>query len=113
MEEQGCRMPSIMRLRSSQFVFLLLIACSVQIREERALRWIEQAISGGSTRTFVQREAAADEVRPNSSAEQVASRLAPLGLLPSALAVRREPWAMPHPASASAAVVACTGLFRA
>ena len=102
-----------MRLRSSQFVFLLLIACSVQIRQEHALRWVEQAISGGSTRTFVPRESAADATRCKSSAEQSVYRLAPLDLLPAALAARREPWTMRHPASDSASVATCTGLFRA
>ena len=103
-----------MRLRSSQFVFLLLIACSVHIRDEHAQRWVEQAISGDSTRTFAQREAAANAVWPNSPAGLPNDRLiAPLGLLPATLAARREPWAMRRPAADSTAIALYTGLLRA
>lgn len=100
-----------MRLRSSQIVFLLLIACSVQIREERALRWVEHAVSGNSVCSFALRETASQAAQPESPAG--AGLLVPLGLAPADLSAQREPWTMRHPASDSTSVVACTGLFRA
>ena len=102
-----------MRLRSSQFVFFLLIACSVQIREEHALRWVEQAISGDFSRAFTLSETSAPAGPPSSLAGHPARRLATLGLLPAALAARRAPWAMRRPASDFTSVALHTGLLRA
>ena len=101
-----------MRLRSSQFVFLLLIACSVQIREEHALRWVEQAVFGGTVRAVTPREASTQAGRPGSHADQPVLRHAPLDLLPAALATERTPWAMSWPAGDSVSVTVHTGLLR-
>lgn len=103
---------SSMRLRSSQFVFLLLIACSVQIREEHALRWMQQAISGDSGRSFTLREAS-QTCQPRSFASDQAWPPSLLGLLPAALAARQAPWAMRQPASDFTSVAVHTGLLRA
>ncbi len=102
-----------MRLRSSQFVFLLLIACSVQIREEHALRWAEQAISGASVRALTVYEVFNQAGVSRRSAGQPAVPVASLGLPPAALAAKREPWTMRRPASDSASIAAHTGLLRA
>ncbi len=102
-----------MRLRSSQFVFLLLIACSVQIREEQASRWVEQAISGDSGRAFTLHEASSQAGRSRASAGDPARPPSLLGLLPAALAAQRAPWTMRRPASDSTSVAVHTGLLRA
>lgn len=103
-----------MRLRSSQFVLFLLIACSVQIREEHALRWVEQqAVVGGTVRAFRPREASVQAGQPRSSADRPTLRHAPLDLLPAALAARRVPSAMRGPAAEYTTVAVHTGLLRA
>ncbi len=101
-----------MRLRSSQFVVLLLIACSVQIREERALRWMEQAVSRSSVLALVPRSVTAIAGNAALSAGRTAFFRTPLQLVSAALAARREPWDMRPPASDSTSVAAHTSLLR-
>jgi hypothetical protein len=102
-----------MRLRSSQFVFLMLLVCSVQIRQEYALQLITDAISGRTASPSQTGEVAARSAKPSHSLasqprEHIAVRLAP-----AARAAHRTAWTMPHPASASSAVASFTGFLRA
>ena len=101
-----------MRLRSSQFVFLLLITCSVQPREEYALRWVEQAVFGVAAHAVTSREAYVQAGQPYTGGAPPTLRHASFDLLPAALAARRIPLAMPRPAAESAAVAVHTGLLR-
>ena len=102
-----------MRLRSSQFVFLMLLLCSVQIRQEYALQLITDAISGHSDASAPQREVIRNPGRAFlPSAASASDRQASLSLSPQAIAAERTAWTMPHPASASAAVSRYTGLLR-
>ncbi len=100
-----------MRLRSSQFVLLLLIACSVQIREECALRWVEQTVFGGSVRALVSREVKT-QAGHFDSLSKPRHRLASFDLPPAAVAAQRVPWVMRRPASDFTAVAIYTGLLR-
>lgn len=99
-----------MRLRSSQFVMLLLLACSVQVGEGYALRWMAgerlHAVSLPDVR------ATASTGHRETDAETQFCRLGPVPN-PREAAAERTAWAMPHPASASAAVASFTGLMRA
>ena len=102
-----------MRLRSSQFVFLMLLLCSVQIRQEYALQLITDAISGHSDAPAPQREVIRNPGQAFlPSASVVSDRQGSLGLPPQAIAAESVNWAMPHPAFASAAVSSYTGLLR-
>ena len=101
-----------MRLRSSQFVFLLLIACSVQIQEEHALGWMQQTVAGSSTRNAIPRDAMASAAPSAFHSAKPVVRRALCDLPPATLALRRKPWTMTPPAMDSAAVLVHTGLLR-
>jgi hypothetical protein len=95
-----------MRLRSSQFVFLILLACTVQVHQDHALR----LMSSQTLAAVQQREAGAAK---SLSATLPIDRPAVRSILGAhAVGVERTPWLMPHPASASAAVAVFTGLLR-
>jgi hypothetical protein len=97
-----------MRLHSSQFVFLLLLACSLQVREDRALRMMAT-----QTRAAVQLGEAAlanAGVSQRRAGERVAITT---GLDARELSTERTVWTMPHPAAASASVNSFTGMLRA
>ena len=103
-----------MRLRSSQFVFLMLLICSVQVREEYAWRRTEGAVSSRAAGIAQSRPAAA------SSAEQInrlfltLQRLAPCMSLDAASQdLPRTAWTMPSPARESAAIASFTSFLRA
>lgn len=97
-----------MRLRSSQFVFLLLLACSVQLGETPGLRLMAR-----SSLTLAEfHEIAAANNAPHQ-ALPVDRHAKVISLDPQAVALERTPWRMPHPASASTAIVSFTGLLRA
>jgi hypothetical protein len=100
-----------MRLRSSQFVFLLLLACSVQIREEHALRLVSSAISGPALSAAHLREVAAH--RGPALALTIDRALQPFALPAAQVAVVSAARPMPQPAAASAAIASHTGLLRA
>jgi hypothetical protein len=102
-----------MRLRSSQLVFLMLLVCSVQIRQEYALQLMADAISGRSVNTAQQNETRTASAAPRNKAVPHGSPLESLILPADAVASTRTPWAMPHPASASTAVASHTSLIRA
>ena len=103
-----------MRLRSSQFVFLMLLVCSVQIQEEYALHLMAGVVSG--------RTAGASQLREVSSASTKSSDLLsantehaarPIQLDAASLAAHRIPWSMRSPALEATTLASFTGFFRA
>jgi len=103
-----------MRLRSSQFVFLMLLVCSVQIRQEYALQLMADAISGRTSTASQQRETPSKAVEASShSALPQGNPQEALRLAPAARSAHRVIWTMRRPASDSTAVVSFTGLLRA
>ncbi len=102
-----------MRLRSSHIVLLMLLACSVQIRQVYAVQLIADAISGRSVTASQSREVAAKSAKqyhPLASRQHDKTSAA---LTQAARAAHRAIWTMPYPASASTAVASFTGLLRA
>lgn len=102
-----------MRLRSSHLVFLMLLVCSVQIRQEYALQLITDAISGRTSAPSQTREVAAKSIKPAHPLTSQPRDHASATLPPAARAAHRAAWTMPYPASASTAVASFTGLLRA
>jgi hypothetical protein len=103
-----------MRLRSSQFVFLLLLVCSVQIREEYASQLMADAIAGRTTLASQRNEASTAPAEPIDRLNLHRARPAQtLRLDPSALAAHRVAWTVRRPLRESAAVVSFTGFLRA
>ncbi len=103
-----------MRLRSSQFVFLMLLVCSVQIREEYALNLMAGVVSGraagGSQLREVTSISAKSDELLNASTESAAR---PTQLDSSALAAHRIPWSMRSPALEASELASFTGFLRA
>ncbi len=99
-----------MRLRSSQFVFLLLLVCSLQIREDHAARLIADAVAG---RTILPAQAAEAASSPVEPIERLARPMPALALPPQALAAHRIAWTVRPPALESAAVISFSGFLRA
>jgi hypothetical protein len=103
-----------MRLRSSQFVFLLLLVCSVQIREEYASNLLADAISGHATLSAQHRESAAAGAEPGDRLKLHLVRSAQtIRLSASGVAARRVAWSMTRPALATTATVSHTSFLRA
>ena len=103
-----------MRLRSPHFVFLLLLVCSVQHREEYALHLVSGAHAGPAS-TDQQHRAVdpADAPWNRPSIPPPDPRTPETRLDPAALRAHSTPWAMRRPALASAAVSSFTGFLRA
>ena len=99
-----------MRLRPSKFVFLLLLACTVQLGEACALTLITvhslQNASAHDVTVIGQ-----SQVTHRNRTEKRHSHTFRLGS--RATVAERTPWTMPHPALASAAITSFTGLLRA
>ena len=103
-----------MRLRSSQFAFLLLLVCTVQIRADYASELIARAgYAGVLAVSTTQAEASAlrsrvspaERVRPAPGADRrldAAERFS-----------QRVVWSVRQPARASAAIYSFTGFLRA
>ncbi len=103
-----------MRLRSSQFVFLLLLVCSVQLREEYASNLMAGAIAGRSTVTAQHREAASTAAEPSRRLNLHLVRPAQMvRLSPAAAAAHGIVWSMARPALAAAATFSHTSFLRA
>ena len=99
-----------MRVRSSQFVFLLLLACSVQLREDRALRLMAaQTLNASQLREVSVAASRQAEALPLAATQTVRK----LSLDAHSAAAEQTPWMMPQPALASTAVHSFTGLLRA
>ncbi len=102
-----------MRLRSSQFVFLLLLVCSVQIREEYASNLMADAIAGRATLTAQHREAVAANADTSHQWNLHLARPAQVARLsPAAVAARRIVWSMARPALATTATISHTSFLR-
>lgn len=102
-----------MRLRSSHLVFLMLLVCSVQIRQEYALQLLTDAISGRTSTPSHTREVAAKSAKPSLARTSQRRDQLSATLPPAARAAHRATWTMIHPAAASTAVASFTGLLRA
>ena len=102
-----------MRLRSSHLVLLMLLVCSVQIRQEYAVQLLADAISGRTATSSQVREVAAKSAKQTHSLTSQQRDKASATLSPAALAAHRAIWTMRYPASASTAVASFTGLLRA
>jgi len=103
-----------MRLRSSQFVFLLLLVCSMQIREEYASQLMADAIADRATLVSQRNDASTAPAEPVDRLNLHRSRRAEtISLDPSARAAHRVAWAVRRPLRESAAVVSFTGFLRA
>ncbi len=102
-----------MRLRSSQFVFLMLLICSVQVREEYVWNLREGSVSSRAAATS-QREASSESSRERNRLCVELERLNPaMGLSAAAQDVHRTVWTMANPARESAAIVSHTSFLRA
>ena len=105
---------SHMRLRSSQFVFLMLLICSLQIREEYASQLIGGAVAG-RTRIGAQKSEASsadDEVTLGRTLRAPHHPYA-TKLAPADTAAHSIPGPMAAPAFASTAIVSHTSFRRA
>ncbi len=103
-----------MRLRSSQFVFLLLLVCSVQGRDGYALHLTADAVSG-PTSTELRHDKTTSVAAPLSFPASRPAKLPPpeTRLDAASLAAHSAPWSMRCPALESAAVSSFTGFRRA
>jgi hypothetical protein len=101
-----------MRLRSSQFVFLLLLVCSLQIREDYASQLLAQAVAGESSVSPAMQASAPGERSTLPSADRIRPATT-IHLTASSLAAHRTVWTVRRPASHAAAVVSFTGFLRA
>jgi hypothetical protein len=103
-----------MRLRSSQFVFLLLLICSVQVREECAWHLRDRATSSRSASALQQRDAAATSARQLNRLHLELERLTPsTSLSAEAIELHRTAWTMRAPAKRSTAIASHTSFLRA
>ena len=102
-----------MRLRSSKFVFLLLLACSLQTAEEHALRFVTGIVSGRASDASQQR-AMASAVRGHdpSPLMHFEQRTRQIRLDAASRAAQNTPWSMRRPALESTAIVSFTGFLR-
>ncbi len=103
-----------MRLRYSQFVFLLLLVCSVQNPQDYA----QSPTAGpafGRTSLESQHSETDPSVARRSRSRSLPARLsAPeTSLDPASRRVHSTPWEMRRPALASAAIASFTGYLRA
>lgn len=101
-----------MRHRSSQFVFLLLLICSLQVGDSYAMNLAANAVFGNVG--AAQRETTRI---PRSNAtphpERTLCNPASLSLDSASRAAHRTPWPMAQPALQATATASNTGLLRA
>jgi hypothetical protein len=103
-----------MRLRSSQFVFLLLLVCSVQIREEYASQLMAGAVSGRTALAAQHSDASSTPAEPIDRLNlHLARPDQALRLDASARAAHRVAWTVRRPILDSASVISFTGFLRA
>ncbi len=102
-----------MRLRSSQFVFLLLLVCSVQIRADYASQLLAEAGYGGAMAVSAAQDSGSPAsglaARPAPERTKIAATVA---LDDAARSAHRVVWSVRQPALDSAAVVSFTGFRR-
>lgn len=97
-----------MRLRSSHFVFVLLLLCSVQIRDERTLLLLA---GHPATRAGASTQRAEAAAAHQTAHHRATARLAAPVVLDTPS--RANPRPMPHPALQAAAIAVHTSLLRA
>jgi len=103
-----------MRLRSSQFVFLLLLVCSAQIHGDCASQLLCDAMQAQSAAVSTSSDDSSAIASPLGRLTADFTRSsATLRLDPASLAAHRIPWTMRRPASHSAAITSFTGFLRA
>lgn len=103
-----------MRLRYSQFVFLLLLVCSVQNPQDYAQSPMAGPAFDRSSLESQHSETDPSVVRRSRSASMPARVSAPeTSLDPASRRAHSTPWEMRRPAQASAAVASFTGFLRA
>jgi len=103
-----------MRLRSSQFVFLMLLICSVQVREECSWHLADGAVTNRTAAAAAQHRATASpSARRMTRLCVELERLTPSMRLDSAAReAHQTPWTMAQPAQESASVVSFTSYLR-
>ena len=102
-----------MRSRSSHLVFLVMLACSVQLSEDFTLQLASGQVYRRAT-AAPQRHGIAALPAHQAVAQSGDTHLAmPTRLDPSGWTAHRTAWTMPRPASAAAAVSYHTGLLHA
>jgi hypothetical protein len=103
-----------MRLRSSHFVFVVVLLCSVQIRDNFTLQLVNGEVSrrssGASQRHGITALPASAAVTHGGSTTRLT---VPTRLDPAGWTAYRVAWTMPLPAHAAAAVSNHTSLLRA
>ena len=103
-----------MRLRSSHFVFVVVLLCSVQLKDNFTLQLVNGEVSRRSSAASQRRGITAlpaGEAGPHGDST---GRLAiPTRLKPAGRTASRVAWTMPLPAHAAAAVSNHTSLLRA
>jgi hypothetical protein len=103
-----------MRLRSSQFVFLLLLACSVNLGDDCVAHLLAGSVASPILGTSELREFSAPAPSQRKAATASNLRQVPATSLdPAARAAHRVVWSMRRPASHSAAIISYTGFLRA
>jgi hypothetical protein len=103
-----------MRRRSSHLVFLVLLACSVQLRDDFTLQLANGHAYRRSSSASQRHGAAALPANQVVAHTGNASHLAiPTRLDPAGWTAHRTVWTMPRPAHAAAAINHHTGLLRA
>ena len=101
-----------MRLRSSQFVFLLLLVCSVQVTEQYTLNMIAATASGSPVASQQRREVVSSAAMQHLPPILRIARSLPTGLDSAFQATDGAPQGMQRPASEAAAVSSYTSFQR-
>jgi hypothetical protein len=103
-----------MRRRSSHLVFLVMLACSVQLSEDFTLQLANGQVYRRATAAPQRHGIAALPAHQSVAQAGTDTHLAmPTRLDPAGWTAHRTVWTMPRPASAAAAVSYYTGLLRA
>ncbi len=102
-----------MRLRSTQFVFLLLLACSVQMQGVCAAQLLAEAVGVRTAAQNTRRETAPAIAPAYRSTPRLERPVASNGLNAAATAAHRVAWGVRGPARESSAVISFTGFLRA
>jgi hypothetical protein len=103
-----------MRLRSSHLVFLVLLLCSVQLREDFTLQFVEGAIAGRSGTSAQRHDTASAAQRHLVPHPAFHPRIQVVTTLDAAARTAHQAaWPVPQPARAAAEVTTRTSLRRA
>ena len=103
-----------MRLRSSHLVFMVLLLCSVQLRDDFTLQLVNEGISRRPNGASQRNGAATAPVRHIVTHTGSTSHLVlPIRLDSARWTAHRTVWTMRRPASAATAVSHHTSLLRA